>query len=306
MPAFGPKDRYTREEVRRLLDISERQLRDWERQDLLKPSDTFGFSDLLALRTLLKLRENKVPPARIRMALSALRGKIRDVAEPLKELKVFSEGKKIRVEVAGQHMEPVSGQLLFNFDKTELKRLLNFPDPAKQNHRQRRETAERWFQKGLELEQSGAPPEDILHAYETAARLDPTSAGALVNLGTIHFNARRWATAESYYKKAIEAAPDYPLAHFNIGNLYDEKGEDERALSHYKAALRLNPNYADAHYNVALLYQGNGQVMEAVRHWKIYIKLDPGSAWSGIARRELDKLRRSTVLHGARGANSSS
>jgi tetratricopeptide (TPR) repeat protein len=110
--------------------------------------------------------------------------------------------------------------------------------------------------------------------------------------------------AESHYKKALEADPDYALAHFNIANLYDERGDYRHALMHYQQAVRLNPTYADAHYNLALLYQAVGHVMEAVRHWKIYLKLDPGSSWGAIARRELEKLRKSTVLHGARPATS--
>jgi hypothetical protein len=40
--------------------------------------------------------------------------------------------------------------------------------------------------------------------------------------------------------------------------------------------------------------------MEAVRHWKTYLRLDPGSSWSGIARQELEKLRRTTLVRGAR------
>jgi len=37
-----------------------------------------------------------------------------------------------------------------------------------------------------------------------------------------------------------------------------------------------------------------------VHHWKLYLKLDPGSSWAVIARRELAKLKESTVLHGPR------
>jgi hypothetical protein len=37
-----------------------------------------------------------------------------------------------------------------------------------------------------------------------------------------------------------------------------------------------------------------------VRHWKAYLKLDAASSWAAIARRELDKLRRATVVPGAR------
>jgi len=295
---LAPKDVYTREEVLRLLSISERQLRGWERHDLIRPLREFAFSDLIALRTLTKLREDRVPSAKIRMALSALRKTMRNVTDPLKELKVVSDGKRIRVEISGQHMEPVSGQLLFNFDQTELKRLLSFPDRLKNDQRVERQNAEMWFQKGLELEQIGAPIEQVIEAYEKAAKLDSTSPGALVNLGTVHFNARSLVQAEACYRAAIAIDPDYALAHFNIANLYDERGDYANATVHYSAAVALNPQYADAHYNLALLYQGNGQVMEAVRHWKMYLKLDPSSAWGAIARRELSKLRTTTVLEG--------
>ena len=303
---LAPKDVYTREEALRLLSISERQLRGWERHDLIRPQSEFAFSDLIGLRTLTKLREDHVPSAKIRLALAALRKKMRNVTDPLKELKVVSDGKRIRVEISGQHMEPVSGQLLFNFDQTELKRLLSFPARTKDDQRLERQNAERWFQKGLELEQAGAPIEQAIEAYEMAAKLDSTSAGALVNLGTIHFNARSMAKAETCYKTALAIDPDYALAHFNIANLYDERGDYAQATNHYSSAVALNPQYADAHYNLALLYQGSGQVMEAVRHWKIYLKLDPSSAWGAIARRELTKLRTTTVLQGRTGENSDS
>ena len=166
--------------------------------------------------------------------------------------------------------------------------------------RDNRITAERWFERGLELEQTGAPADQILDAYQKAIDLDPTSAGALVNLGTIYFNARKWIEAEKYYRRALEVDPEYALAHFDLANLYDERGDRSKALEHYESALRISPNYADAHYNVALLYQGQNQAMKAVRHWTAYLKLDPSSHWANIARRELTKLRETTVLHGSR------
>ena len=300
MAEITPKDSYTRTEVLRLLNISERQLRAWERHELVRPAEFFAFSDLIALRTLIKLKEARVPSQKIRLAVEAIRDKMRYVADPLKELKVYSEGKRIRVEISGQQMEPLSGQLLFDFDQKELRRLLSFPGakPNKKDQQAQKENAERWFQRGLELEQTGAPIDQALEAYETAVKLDPGSAGAWVNLGTIHFNARRFPKAEEFYGKAIEADPKYALAHFNLANLYDELGFYDKALDHYRDAVALNPQYADAHYNLALLYQGNGQVMEAVRHWKTYLRLDPGSAWGAIARRELGKLRKSTLLDG--------
>ncbi len=168
---------------------------------------------------------------------------------------------------------------------------------AGEKHKSRRE-AELWFEKGLELEQTGAPMEQIIEAYQKAAEIDRTSAGALVNLGTVYFNARNWREAERHYRQALEVDPQYALAHFNLGNLFDERGNRAEALSHYLAALQIHPTYADAHYNVALLYQSIGQPLKAVGHWKLYLKLDPNSSWATIARRELGKLKDSTIVQG--------
>jgi len=295
------KQAYSREETRRLVGVSERQLASWERQKLVKPTARYGFRELLALQTLVKLRSHRVAPLQIRRALAALREKLRHVGDPLTELKLYAHGKKIRVEVDGGAMDAVSGQLLLNFDSSELKRLVHFPvKDGAAVERDRRLSAERWFARGLDLEQTGAPAEQVIEAYKKAVELDPKSAGALVNLGTIFFNARQWTEAEKYYQQALQVDPEYALAHFDLANLYDERGDRIQALAHYEAALRISPHYADAHYNVALLYQGQNQPMKAVRHWTTYLKLDPSSHWATIARRELARLRQSTVVSGSR------
>ncbi len=287
---------YTRGEARRLLGLSERRLKSWEQQKLVASSEHYGFRELLALRTLVKLRKDHVPVSQIRRVLDALRG----IDHPLTELKLYADGKNIRVELDGKAMD-ASGQLLLNFEESELRRLVEFPAKNRVNEeRDRRMTAERWFQRGLDLEQSGAPHEEVVDAYQKAIDLDPKSAGALVNLGTIYFNARKWSEAERHYQQALEVDPDYALAHFDLANLYDERGNRAQAQHHYEAALQASPNYADAHYNLALLYQGSNQPMKAVQHWRAYLKLDPSSHWSNIARRELAKLREATVVPGSR------
>jgi len=301
VPATAAKQAYSRDEVLRLLGVSKRQLRSWEDQDLVSSSGSFTFSDILVLRTLIGLRKSNVSGTQIRRAIEAIKSKMGELDNPLTEVRIYSQGKKIEVQFAGKRMEPISGQLLLDFDEAEIKKLLSFPGQGEHSAAptpQARREAEHWFERGLELEQTGAPLEEIIEAYRKACDMDPASAGALVNLGTVHFNARDWQQAERNYRKAIEVDPKYSLAHFNLGNLYDERGERVEALNHYLAALKIHPNYADAHYNVALLYQSIGQPLNAVRHWKLYLKLDPSSSWAAIARRELTKLKASTIVGG--------
>jgi tetratricopeptide (TPR) repeat protein len=286
--------------------VTERVLRTWERLQLVPTQDEYRFSDLLLLKTIARLRGESVPTQRIRRSLLALRERLKDTPALFSDVRVSSQGHRIRVQIGKQHMDPISGQLLFDFDENEINKLLHLPQSPRNSEktaellRQRME-ADSWFERGLELEQRGAPIEQIIEAYRKASELDPSAAGALVNLGTIFFNGHAWADAEEQYRKALAVDPNYALAHFNLGNLYDERGDHDNALAHYKEAVRLLPTYADAHYNLALLHQNSGEIMEAVRHWKLYLKLDGSSNWSQIARRELSRLEAMTVIPGMRG-----
>jgi tetratricopeptide (TPR) repeat protein len=305
VPAPATQQAYSREDVRRQLGVSKRQLDSWEKQNLLSSGGSFSFSDILALRTLVGLRKSKISAVQIRKAVHAVRRHFREFENPLTEIKIYSQGKKIEVQFAGnKKMDAISGQLILNFDQAEISKLLAFPGQVEESEAARkmksRREAELWFEKGLDLEQTGAPAEEVIAAYQKAAEIDPTSAGALVNLGTVYFNARDWRLAEQFYAKAVEVDPEYALAHFNLGNLYDERGDRSSALSHYVAAIRIHPRYADAHYNIALLYQSMGQPLKAVRHWRSYLTLDPSSAWAAIARRELAKIKDAAILRGPR------
>src|SRR5580704_19122377 len=121
---------YRRADVCRIADVSERQLRSWEKQGLVAPQENFGFSDLLALKTLKKLRELHITPKQIQRAITSLKTRLEDIEHPLAQLRITAEGRKITVHVAGSMMEPISGQLLLDFDAKEIEKLRAFPAAA--------------------------------------------------------------------------------------------------------------------------------------------------------------------------------
>jgi tetratricopeptide (TPR) repeat protein len=296
---------FTRDQVLRLLGVNESVLVRWEEQGFVQPAREYGFRELVALRTLRELRRSRIRVERIRLILAALRSRLRDVDDPLADLKIFTDGRRVSVQVGSGKMEPLSGQLLLDFDRAEIRRMLEFPAsrPAQTQARElaaRAQEAEAWFEKGVAAEQSGLAVERAVEAYQRAIEIDPSQASALVNLGTIHYNQRDWAKAEDCYRRALHARPDYALAHFNLGNLYDETGHWHKALEQYLAALAAQPDYPDAHYNIALLHQTHGEPLKAVRHWRAYLKADPHGHWAAIARRELTRLREAAVVHGSR------
>jgi tetratricopeptide (TPR) repeat protein len=279
-----------------MVNVTERQLRAWEAQGLVKPGASFGFSDILALKTLRKLRELKIAPARIRQAVASLKSKLDHIDYPLAQLRITAEGKRLTVHLGGTRMEPITGQLLLDFDSNEIEKLRSFPVKTAESRPiapGQEQVSEHWFQRGLALEESGAPVEDAVAAYRRAIESNPNAPGALVNLGTIAFRSRKMKEATAWYTRALEADPEYPLAHFNLGNLYDEQGTLIDARKHYVEAIRLNPRYADAYFNLALLCERTGDLLQAIGYWNTYLKLDATSSWASAARKQLDRLKKS-------------
>jgi tetratricopeptide (TPR) repeat protein len=292
------REEYSRADVRRILKISENRLRSWEERGLYDRRTEFGFADLIALKTLQKLRENRIPAGRIRDSLVALREKLADIERPLWELRIFSDGRRVAVELPHGRMEALTGQMLFNFEASSLNRVEMLPKPTQLERTHRLHDAELWFRRGLELEEAGAPMGQAIDAYRRALELNPDAAGAWVNLGTLSYRQGELQEAETCYRQALRISPNYALAHFNLGNICEELDRLPEAVNHYQIAIHLQSTYADAHYNLALVFERQGELMLAAKHWRTYLKLDPASPWAGIARQQLRNLV--TIMPGGR------
>ncbi|MBV9182814.1 MAG: MerR family transcriptional regulator, partial [Acidobacteria bacterium] len=152
---------YTRREVCRLLKIDGRQLRTWERQRLIPLATQYRFSDLLILKKIAKLRGEKAHPRLIRQALDTIRALFDNLPDSSGDVQVYKDGRRVRIQIGKQKMEPVSGQLLFDFDETEINKLLQLPPTQKSGGAiaeklRHKIEADYWFERGLELEQTGA------------------------------------------------------------------------------------------------------------------------------------------------------
>ncbi len=221
---------WQREDVCRMLDISARQLAAWEKLGLIQQGGSFGFPDLVALRTLKSLRELRIPVRRIRDAVMSLKARLEDIDHPLAQLRITAEGRRIAVHVSGARMEAMSGQLLFDFGEKEIEKLRSFPmkaepSPAANATVVDEEKAEFWFQRGLALEETGAPIEVAIEAYRKALEANPAAPGALVNLGTILFRQKKFSQAKEHYTRAIEADPPPPSGSPQSGKPSDEQGD---------------------------------------------------------------------------------
>ncbi len=280
---MGAAERFTRREVQRILEVTDKQLDYWERLRIVTPRKGKGekfyeFRDLISLRTAKQLIEQGVPANRLRRSLAALQQKLSEVQAPLTELRILSDGKDIVVERDGARLEPLSGQFVLNFDTRQLKDKVRFMPER---------NAEEWFALALQYEADRDTWAEAMDAYEHALAINPRLVEALINLGTLQYEQGDFEKAAERFRQAVELDPENALAQFNLGSLLEELGQLEPARQHLRQAVRLDAGYADAHYNLAFVCEKLGAFPEARQHWQRYVELDPSSPWCTYARQRL-------------------
>jgi len=265
--------RFSLREAARILVVPEARLGALARAGFLAPQRgpvgplSFGFRDLLLLRTTKGLLESGVPMRRIRRIWASLREQL--AADlPLTGISIHTDGEHVVASDGGARWQPDSGQFLLNFEASEIAERaggIGREDAAPHDAGDDPgPTAEEWYAAGCELEASS--PERAREAYERALELDPGMADAHVNLGRQLHVAGELGRAEPHYREAAMLKPDEPTPHFNLGVLLEEVGRREEAVHAYRQAILRDPEFVDAHCNLGLLLESLGRRQEAVRH----------------------------------------
>jgi hypothetical protein len=289
----APDQRFSLRDAARILEVPEARLRVLARAGLLAPSRgpigplTFGFQDLLLLRTTRDLVESGVPMRRVRHVWSTLRGQLAaDV--PLTSISIRADGEEVVASDGNAVWRADSGQFLLDLEAkadgvpasagpaadavTEIEtaeQVAETPDDAgladdAGGPRGAGPSSEQWYETGVELERSA--PAEAIRAYEHALERNPAMADAHVNLGRLYHAAGERGRAEAHYRDAVRLAPGDPTSHFNLGVLLEEQGRREEAVLAYGQALARDPDFADAHCNLGLLLESLGRRQDAMRH----------------------------------------
>ena len=158
---------------------------------------------------------------------------------PLTELRIRSNGRDVIVERAGVQLEPISGQIMLNFETRELTEKVRMMPQRSAND---------WVALGVKREEqsaSDAGPRLAAEAYRSALETDQSNVDALNNLGTLSYEEGNLEDAIALFRHAVELHPDHMLSHFNLGSALEELGHDEQARRHLRRAVQLNPEHAD-------------------------------------------------------------
>jgi tetratricopeptide (TPR) repeat protein len=300
--------RFSLREAARILEVPEARLRALARAGLLTPQRgpigplSFGFQDLLLLRTTKGLLESGVPMRQIRRIWASLREQL-SADLPLTSISIHTDGEQVVASDGSTRWRPDSGQMLLDFEVREIAERAEeaadstrarmpacpgaaavtrvpsgFEDRAdavtpgpgagmpveRSSEHGAPVSATDWYDRACELEFDS--PEQARIAYERAIDLDPDMAEAHVNLGRLFHLSGERGRAEPQYREAVRLDPDDPMPHFNLGLLLEQSGRQDEAVHAYRQSILRDPDFADAHCNLGLLLESLGRRKEAVRH----------------------------------------
>lgn len=286
---------FDRAEVARLLGISTRRVRAWERAGLLSPTTSdapksdaqYSFRDLRAARIVRDLVRRGIAPARVRALLGSL-DRLLDEQQDARMRVSLEDGRVLARDAQGAFELP-TGQRVLEFD-TGAATVKALPKRARTNEGR---TAYEWFLEGCRLDGDEATRTRAEVAFRKAIELDRDLACAWTNLGALRLAERDTDEALECFTRAMECDPSQPEAPYNVGYLLLERRQLDEAIPLLARAVALDASFADAHFNLASALDEVGKRALALAHWEVYLELVPTGPFADIARQRIERAQRS-------------
>jgi tetratricopeptide (TPR) repeat protein len=269
-------------------------LRYWERLRLVSPRPRWGehfysFGDLVALRTVKRLTENRIPALRIRRAVALVEREFTEQSSlgagaaaslPLQELRLLDHGRELLVLPPGaaRPFNPISGQWAFQFGVS---------NPSAQPHQLAGRTPEEIFEAALECEKRPGMMSQAVDCYREVLLLAPDWIEAHINLGVALYQSGNVEEARACFQNAVQLDPLNGISRYNLGCVLEEQGDLDAAVEHLRRAARAMPAHADVHFNLALAHEKRGELRLARDQWLLYLRHAPNGPWADQARSRL-------------------
>ena len=137
------------------------------------------------------------------------------------------------------------------------------------------------------------PPEELLAAAQQAIERDPGNALEHVNAAIASEELGRRAQAEEYYRLALGIDPSHEAALLNLGSLLYDAGQFDRSLEAYSDAAAHYPDNPEAALGLGTAHYGLRDYRAAEENFRRVLELDPahGRALNRLGVLRLDEER---------------
>ena len=104
------------------------------------------------------------------------------------------------------------------------------------------------------------------------------------------YKEKKYDEAEAQFTEALKLRADFALAANNLGFVYYKQEKYKEAVRWFENTIKIDPSRAIAYLNLGDAQLRSGENAKAKKAFQTYLELAPGSASSGYAKQQLEKL----------------
>ncbi len=134
-------------------------------------------------------------------------------------------------------------------------------------------------------------PVEALAVFDALLERSPAHLGALVDSGLTLVLLGRLGEAQERLERALDLAPDHPLAHLYLGQLHNERTNTEAALTHLRRATELEPGEVEAWIELTGVLEQANRIDEAIEALRRGFQADPQHPGLHLEGAKLERRR---------------
>ena len=121
----------------------------------------------------------------------------------------------------------------------------------------------------------------------TTLRLNAKHIPALIKMGELHIQRKKYAKALESYQALIRQNIKVPVVNFNAGLALLEMGQSDEAVPYLEEAVAKQPGVATWHLTLARAYHKSHQLQKALKYYRVSLRINPNQP---VAHNEMGML----------------
>jgi len=139
-----------------------------------------------------------------------------------------------------------------------------------------------WFDHLAVSQANTGDPQGAIESWRRALAIDPSDAGAEMDLGSVLFEQGQPIEGEEHLRQAVKLAPAFAEAHYRLGFEMGKTGRMDEAVKELREAVTLRPDSVEYRVNLGYALGISGNVAGALTEFQKAVELSGGKDWRSL------------------------
>ena len=122
---------------------------------------------------------------------------------------------------------------------------------------------------------------------ERALEIEPDSSGALLAIGSLHYQEGQYDLAIDHYTEVLGDDPEYPVAQYELGMSYVHEDQEEAGIRHLQRAVQYGYDDPEIYRTMGYVYRDLNRRADALESFRTFLQETSDGEVADSTRREM-------------------